>query len=96
MVVVQKPALRDNYAFLMHDPATGATAAIDTPEVGPIDEAVKEQGWNLTHILNTHHHWVRGHHDASEGMEGGSEWASGLRRAGSHWRQRGAEEEVRV
>ncbi|HCH64005.1 MAG TPA: hydroxyacylglutathione hydrolase [Deltaproteobacteria bacterium] len=50
------PCLRDNYAFLLHDRATGATAVVDTPEVGPINAALEARGWHLTHILNTHHH----------------------------------------
>lgn len=50
------PCLSDNYGFLLRDTATGATAAIDTPEVGPILEALERRGWLLTHILNTHHH----------------------------------------
>ena len=55
--VKQIPCLDDNYGFLVHDSATGVTASIDTPEVGPINEALAEQGWKLTHILNTHHHF---------------------------------------
>jgi hydroxyacylglutathione hydrolase len=50
------PCLSDNYGFLIHDPATGATATIDTPEVGAIERALANRGWTLTHILNTHHH----------------------------------------
>ena len=50
------PCLRDNYGFLLHDSAAGVTAAVDTPEAGPILEALREKGWRLTHILNTHHH----------------------------------------
>ncbi len=53
----QFPCLNDNYGFLIHDPATGATATIDTPEVAPINAALDEKGWQLTHILNTHHHF---------------------------------------
>jgi hydroxyacylglutathione hydrolase len=56
LVVEQFPCLRDNYGFLVHDEATGATAAMDTPEVGPILDALDRRGWKLTHILNTHHH----------------------------------------
>ena len=41
----------------MHDPETGATATIDTPEVAPINQALAAKGWRLTHILNTHHHF---------------------------------------
>ncbi|MBI3705584.1 MAG: MBL fold metallo-hydrolase, partial [Rhizobiales bacterium] len=46
----------DNYGVLLHDPKSGATAAIDAPEAGPIDAALKAAGWNLTDILVTHHH----------------------------------------
>ncbi|MRU15025.1 hydroxyacylglutathione hydrolase [Roseovarius sp. A21] len=51
------PCLSDNYAYLVHDPATGATAAVDVPEAGPILEALKRRGWTLTDVLLTHHHW---------------------------------------
>ena len=55
--VYQFACLQDNYGFLVHDPDTGATAAVDTPEVAPINQALAEKGWRLTHILNTHHHF---------------------------------------
>jgi len=48
--------LKDNYGVLLHDPATGATAAIDAPEAAPVDAALSETGWRLTDILVTHHH----------------------------------------
>ncbi len=48
--------LKDNYGVLLHDPATGATAAIDAPEAAPVDAALTEKGWRLTDILVTHHH----------------------------------------
>lgn len=51
------PCLNDNYAFLLHDPENRLTAVIDTPEVSAINRALNEKGWELTHILNTHHHW---------------------------------------
>lgn len=54
--IVQIPCLQDNYGYLVHDPVSGATATIDTPEVAPINAVLKEKGWRLTHILNTHHH----------------------------------------
>jgi hydroxyacylglutathione hydrolase len=50
------PCLQDNYGVLVHDPATGATAAIDAPEAGPVEAALKTTGWKLTDILVTHHH----------------------------------------
>ncbi len=49
-------ALGDNYGFLIHDADTGMTASIDAPEEAPILQALADTGWNLTHILNTHHH----------------------------------------
>lgn len=53
----QFPCLSDNYGYLIHDPDAGVTASIDTPEVAPINRALDEKGWQLTHILNTHHHF---------------------------------------
>ena len=54
--IEQFGCLSDNYGFLLHCTATGATAAVDTPEVAPIVAACERRGWTLTHILNTHHH----------------------------------------
>ena len=51
------PCLEDNYGYLVHDPDSGFTACVDTPEVEPILRALKDKGWQLTHILNTHHHF---------------------------------------
>lgn len=48
--------LSDNYAILVHDAATGATAAIDAPDDEPILAALDAEGWRLTDILVTHHH----------------------------------------
>lgn len=55
--IVTVPCLSDNYAFLAHDPATGATAVIDVPEAGPILAALAARGWTLSDVLLTHHHW---------------------------------------
>ena len=49
--------LSDNYGYLVHDPESGVTASIDTPDAAAIDAALAERGWQLTHILNTHHHF---------------------------------------
>lgn len=51
------PCLSDNYGFLVHEPSTGVTATIDTPEAAAIDAALAARGWKLTHIFNTHHHF---------------------------------------
>ena len=46
----------DNIGVLLHDPATGACAAIDVPEAAPVLRVLKETGWRLTDILVTHRH----------------------------------------
>ena len=51
------PCLSDDYAYLVHDPTTGETAAVDVPEAGPMIDALKNNGWTLSHVLLTHHHW---------------------------------------
>ncbi len=48
--------LQDNIGALIHDPQTGACAAIDAPEEGPIVKALETTGWQLTDILVTHRH----------------------------------------
>jgi hydroxyacylglutathione hydrolase len=50
------PCLSDNFGYLIHDPATQATASIDAPEASPVIEALEREGWTLTDILITHHH----------------------------------------
>ncbi|WP_026620212.1 hydroxyacylglutathione hydrolase [Ensifer sp. WSM1721] len=46
----------DNFGVLLHDRLSGATASIDAPEEQPILDALERRGWQLTHILTTHHH----------------------------------------
>lgn len=53
----QFPCLSDNYGFLIRDAASGAVATVDTPDPNAINDALATEGWTLTHILNTHHHW---------------------------------------
>jgi hydroxyacylglutathione hydrolase len=50
------PCLSDNIGYLIHDPATKATAAIDAPDDRPVIAALEREGWTLTDILVTHHH----------------------------------------
>lgn len=54
--LVTIPCLSDNYAFLLHDPATGTAACVDVPETAPVLDALTARGWRLTDILLTHHH----------------------------------------
>jgi hydroxyacylglutathione hydrolase len=58
------PCLTDNFGVLLHDPESGATAAIDAPEAKAVEDAVAKTGWRLTDILVTHHH---GDHTAGIG-----------------------------
>ena len=58
------PCLTDNYGVLLHDPQSGATAAIDAPEAKAVEDALAKTGWRLTDILVTHHH---GDHTAGIG-----------------------------
>ncbi|MDZ4136232.1 MAG: hydroxyacylglutathione hydrolase [Paracoccaceae bacterium] len=55
--LVTLPCLKDNYVFLIHDAASGATAVVDVPDAAPVLAALAERGWTLTDILLTHHHW---------------------------------------
>lgn len=57
MTVAQVPCLDDNYGYLIHDPETGHTAAVDTPDAAAYEKELKSRGWKLSHIFNTHHHW---------------------------------------
>jgi hydroxyacylglutathione hydrolase len=52
----QFPCLSDNYGFLVHDPASGETACIDTPDGAECLRQAEAKGWRITHIWNTHWH----------------------------------------
>jgi hydroxyacylglutathione hydrolase len=54
--VHQFACLEDNYGYLVRDRATGLAAAIDTPDADAVLKAVKDTGWTLALILNTHWH----------------------------------------
>jgi hydroxyacylglutathione hydrolase len=56
LVIRQIPVLKDNYVYLLHEPETKATAAVDPSVAAPVAAALEREGWRLTHILNTHHH----------------------------------------
>lgn len=52
----QFPCLSDNYGVLIHDVGAGVTASIDAPDAAAVEAALQAKGWQLTHILVTHHH----------------------------------------
>jgi len=52
----QFPCLSDNYGFLVHDPASGETVAIDSPDGAEYLNQAAAKGWRITQIWNTHWH----------------------------------------
>jgi hydroxyacylglutathione hydrolase len=54
--IARVPVLSDNYVWLVHDPVSKETVAVD-PAVGePVLDAARERGWKITQIWNTHWH----------------------------------------
>lgn len=56
LIVHQFPCLSDNYGYLLHDPDSGETAAIDTPDADVYLREAETRGWRITQIWNTHWH----------------------------------------
>ncbi|MFD1911707.1 hydroxyacylglutathione hydrolase [Halodurantibacterium flavum] len=56
LTLVTIPCLSDNYAYLLHDEASGATVVVDVPEAAPLLGALRDRGWGVDLILITHHH----------------------------------------
>ncbi|MGD9293766.1 MAG: hydroxyacylglutathione hydrolase [Roseobacter sp.] len=54
--IVTVPCLSDNYAYLIHDEASGKTALVDVPEAAPILDALATRDWSLSEVWITHHH----------------------------------------
>ena len=54
--VHQFPCLSDNYGFLLHDPDSGETACIDTPDAAEYLRHADTKGWRITQVWNTHWH----------------------------------------
>ncbi len=54
--IIQIPVLTDNYIYLLHDSDSGETAVVDPAVAEPVLAVLKQKGWQLTYILNTHHH----------------------------------------
>lgn len=54
--VHQFPCLSDNYGFLLHDPESGETACVDTPDADLYLHEAQRMGWRITAIWNTHWH----------------------------------------
>lgn len=54
--VHQFPCLSDNYGFLLHDPESGETACVDTPDAAAYLREAEAKGWRISQIWNTHWH----------------------------------------
>ena len=50
------PILSDNYAWLLRDTATGATAIVDPADAGACIKALEEAGGRCDAVFITHHH----------------------------------------
>ena len=50
------PILTDNYAWLLRESDTGATAIVDPADAEPVIRAIEKAGGRLDLILLTHHH----------------------------------------
>lgn len=56
LTILQIPVLTDNYIYLIHDPVSAETAVVDPALARPVLDMLDKKGWQLTSILNTHHH----------------------------------------
>lgn len=52
----QFPCLNDNYGYLVHEPDSGQTIAIDTPDAAVYLAEADKMGWYISEIWNTHWH----------------------------------------
>lgn len=53
----QLPAFDDNYLYILRDPVSGETAAVDPGDAQVILEFLKTKKWTLNKIFITHHHF---------------------------------------
>ena len=54
--IVAVPVLQDNYAWLVNDPVSGRTIAIDPGEAQPVLGSAKDLGWTVLEVWTTHWH----------------------------------------
>lgn len=52
----QIPTRSDNYVYLLRERSSGNAAVVDPSDAAPVLETLEMFGWNLTHVLATHHH----------------------------------------
>ena len=54
--IARVPVLSDNYVWLVHDPVSKETAAVDPAVSDEVLAAADARGWKITQIWNTHWH----------------------------------------
>lgn len=54
--IVRIPVLSDNYVWLVHEPGSGETVAVDPAVAEPVLAEAAARGWPITQIWNTHWH----------------------------------------
>lgn len=54
--IVRIPVLSDNYVWLVHEPESGETMAVDPAVADPVLAEADARGWRITQIWNTHWH----------------------------------------
>ena len=54
--IVRIPVLSDNYVWLVHEPESGETMAVDPAVAEPVLDEAQARGWTITRIWNTHWH----------------------------------------
>lgn len=55
--VHQIPVLRDNYIYIIQSYHDDTVVIVDPALAAPVQQACDKLGIQVTHILNTHHHW---------------------------------------
>ncbi|MEA3063973.1 MAG: hydroxyacylglutathione hydrolase [Sphingomonadales bacterium] len=54
--IVPVPVLTDNYVWLVHEPESDETVAVDPSVAEPVLAAAAARGWRITQVWNTHWH----------------------------------------
>ncbi len=54
--IARIPVLSDNYVWLVHEPSSRETAAIDPAVAEPVLAEAEKRGWRIGQIWNTHWH----------------------------------------
>jgi hydroxyacylglutathione hydrolase len=64
--IVPVPVLSDNYVWLVHDPDSGETVAVDPSVADPVLAEADRRGWRITQVWNTH--WHPDHTGGNDGI----------------------------